>query len=209
MKKITICDAKLQANKIHKEQKIGYNKALNLIASKRGFKSYQALKATAEKIYLLDSGDSFVNSIKQSIVANIKSIEKGFLDILDFPDKYDKLYQQEIEDEEEVQDEITEQCWEEAKRVCRYILGDSNCHFEVSVDSPIMPFEGIDVNIATGELMENFFTNSFAKNSSYHLFIDIINREFSITKAKKEFIDNEYIHYDFLDSAEYFTFQLP
>ena len=72
-----------------------------------------------------------------------------------------------------------------------------------------MPYESIDVRIATGDLM-NFCIDEFSK-ISYHLSVDVKNREVTITKFFKEIIedgDHEYASYVYDGREEYFSLYL-
>lgn len=160
-----------------------------------------------KKEYYEKNSDDIVSSIKLSIENNNDLIEKGISELLKFPNKYEKCYSQDCE---EVEEELNEECWQKAKDLCEYIIGDSNCLWLLSCDTSLMQYESIDIRIATGDLM-NFYIDEFS-NISYHLSVNIKNREVIITKFFKEIIedgDYECISYVCDGREEYFSLNLP
>ena len=154
--------------------------------------------------YSEKNGDDIVNLIRLSIEKNNSPIKKCILALLKFSSEYDDCSSQDSEEE------LDEKCWQKAKDLCEHIIGDSNCLWLVSHDTPLMPYESIDVRIVTGDLM-NFCIDEFSK-ISYHLSVDVKTREVTITKFFKENIedgDHEYTSYVCDGREEFFSLYLP
>lgn len=89
MSDITLYNLKLQAQTIQKSQNISYNQALQNLASKNGFASYQALLAKLEQDYCYDE-DELKSIFKTNIFKNRQFLKSSLAKLQNLSSKYNE-----------------------------------------------------------------------------------------------------------------------
>lgn len=170
---ITLHNLKLQAQAIQKSENISYNQALQNLASKNGFASYQALLAKLKQDYCYDE-DELMSTFKTNIFKNRQFLKSSLIKLQNLASKYNEARD---EGNEELMEEHEQTADKISSKIANIVFDNIWYKF---TDNQCTSLEGAAFAAYTSCSVNTFYNDIDAHEADYLLEIHLYNTSLSL-----------------------------
>ena len=207
---LTLNECKDSAKELADKKKISYNKALQLVANKSGYKTYEALIQAIKQKYIQDENDDF-SDFKSNIFENRRHLHSNFKKLTNLDKIYDEVRRSDLYDDssrEEKLESIIEKADDIMSQSASMILGNS---WNKGVDNQLLPLESAAFSVYISSDERTFRNDIDAHNADYMIELNVLTESFLLYYRSFNMVeyDDNLAYKDWLDWEEHPIIYLP